>query len=73
MFSNACANNGTAGPMAANPGFTPAVVNLAAAGSSPIPSVGTTCGNGIVEPYEDCDYSSANAATCSTTCRSLLP
>jgi len=70
--TNACLNNATAGSMAANPALNPAVVN--AAGSSSIPSVGTTCGNGTLEPFEDCDFNAAtNAATCSKTCRTLLP
>lgn len=57
--------------MASNPALNPAVVN--ASGSSTIPSVGTTCGNWVVEPFEDCDYSTVNAATCSTICRKIYP
>jgi cysteine-rich repeat protein len=36
------------------------------------PGFETTCGNGLIEPYEDCDDSTANGAPparCSSTCR----
>jgi hypothetical protein len=65
--TNACPNN--ANGMAGNVASNPAVVN--AAGSSPIPTVGTICGNGTVDPFEDCDWS-PGSTTCSKTCRTIL-
>jgi hypothetical protein len=75
---NACANN--ASGLAGNPAANPAVVNLA--GSAPIPSdpssvaanstTSTVCGNGKVEPFEDCDFA-LTPSTCSKTCRLVFP
>jgi hypothetical protein len=41
-------------------------------GGSPIPSFGSICGNGIQEPFEECDNGAANGSTgnaCSSACR----
>jgi hypothetical protein len=85
---NACANNSaaltvaqnTAGVSVGSAGQSGAVQNVA--GSSNIPSdpssvaanstTSTVCGNGKIEPFEDCDVA-LTPSTCSTTCRIKLP
>jgi hypothetical protein len=57
---NACPDNNNSGLV---PGFT---------GGAPIPSFGSVCGNGVQEPFEECDNGTANGTAgnaCSVTCR----
>jgi hypothetical protein len=85
---NACFNNksaltvaqNTAGVAVGSNSQTGAIQNVA--GSSNIPAdpssvaasstTSTVCGNGRVEPFEDCDYA-LTPTTCSKTCRTILP
>jgi hypothetical protein len=50
-----------------------ACANLAANGVNLVANFQTTCGNGIIEPFEDCDLGAAvngsAGASCSNTCR----
>ncbi|MBV9948776.1 MAG: hypothetical protein JOZ69_18150, partial [Myxococcales bacterium] len=44
----------------------------AALNNFPAPAQSTVCGDGLIDPYEDCDLGSGNGpppATCSSTCR----
>jgi cysteine-rich repeat protein len=60
-------------PTSGSPSTLPANVNACTGNSNvALPSVGSTCGNGVVEAYEECDDGLNNGTsgdTCSQTCR----
>jgi cysteine-rich repeat protein len=62
-------------PTPASPSTLPANVNGCAGNPMGIPTVSTTCGNGVREAYEECDDGLNNGTAsdhCSTTCRCVF-
>jgi hypothetical protein len=70
--SNGCAdNNGVTGIPGESGGFT--AIGTANGGTNPVQS--TVCGDGVVGPYEECDWKGnvkGGAGGCSSSCRCVL-